>query len=392
MAALPPANLVDSKRGYTVEIALAQFRPLGPPDAVWLALLRDGIQLQALEAREEGGGVAGGVEDEVREKEKESEGGRGRFSFTQTNVEAVLSILPTEDEARACAGWPEERLGALSVAELWFRASARVPRPLPKMRACLLAHTLDAQAAEVSASCRTVCAAVQQVRSCEALRDLLALTLTVGNAMNASAAPSSSSSSSSSSSASSVAAFRLESLGALARTKANDNKTTLLDYIAAAAVARWGERVLQLSAALPAIAGARRIVLSECAADARKLANGLLAAQTELAAVRRDLQDAAPQSPTLARLRDASRSFHDGLAAFVAYAQDVVASVDAALRDAQAAAAALAEHFAEDPATQPDAIFTTLHNFAQELSTVAAKLARKAKSAAAVPPAAAPRP
>ena len=126
--------------------------------------------------------------------------------------------MPTDEETGLLQGY-EENPGVLGVTERFFLSLKEVPQPLVRIEAVLFQLNSAEMVGELSTRLKKVETTFTSFQQSDRFQGVLEVILAVGNYLNGTTVRGGS------------YGFTVGSLGKLAEMKAQDNKTTLLEYV-----------------------------------------------------------------------------------------------------------------------------------------------------------------
>ena len=244
-------------------------------------------------------------------------------------ISSLLAILPSPEDAELVQGYDGDT-SMLGKAEAFFLAIAAVPRYTARTKALQVRATFAERHHELSSKIEDVAEAVNEVRSSKALKVVLEHALALGNYLNGGT------------SKGSAWGFKLDSLNKLIGTKTLDGKSTLLHYLARKLATKG--IIDQLGDELEHVEPAARIVWKDEVGEVSALETAVKLVETQ---VKLDKNDAFKAS---------MGTFHSSAKV------KVEASVALKIKTNEACTSML-KWFGEDVKTQPEEVFSALHNF-----------------------------
>ena len=183
-------------------------------------------------------------------------------------VESMIRFLPTSEELALLNMFEgdEERLGK---AERYFRKLGRVAGFESKLRALEFKQGFTAAVNAVNEWIGCIGACAAELKGSDRMGRLIALVLTLGNALNSARGP--------------AAGFALSSLPKLLDTRSFDGKTTLLHYLVAHLESKDAD-LLHFTTELPHLDRAARLTFTQVEEELAPLHKGLGALAKEVAA------------------------------------------------------------------------------------------------------------
>jgi len=257
-------------------------------------------------------------------------------AFSPDQLNALLAILPSTEDVELVQSYegPVEQLGK---PEMFILAMASVPRYAIRTRCLQTQMTFDEKARELGEAIKLVSNAVDEIRSSSALKNVLAHMLAMGNYLNGGT------------SKGAAWGFKLESLSKVIGTKTVDGKSTLLHYLARTLAkvkddSDGPSEATMLSAQMPSIEAATRVVWQDEAAELNAITNSLKQVETQVKL-------------------DKVEAFTSSMGAFLQAARGPAESLSESYQQTDQACKSLREWFGEDPKSPPEHIFGALHNF-----------------------------
>ena len=230
----------------------------------------------------------------------------------------------------------EGDVAMLGKTEQFFLAIAGVPRFQIRTRCMLIRATFPEKEAELKEKLKAVSAAADEVRTSMCLKVVLEYTLALGNYLNGT------------SNKGAAWGFKLETLNKLQGTKSTDNKTTLLHYLArlyeAEAAKASDPETFSLSATMPNLEMAARTVWKDDGAELAQLTAALKQVETQV-----KVDKVAAFTSSMGRFQTSAKEKEMALT-------EMKTKTDANLKE-------LKKWFGEPEKTEPEEVFSTLHNF-----------------------------
>ena len=256
-------------------------------------------------------------------------------AFTSDQLSSLLAILPSAEDVETVKGYDGD-VAMLGKTEQFFLAIAGVPRFQIRTRCMLIRATFPEKEAELKEKLKAVSAAADEVRTSMCLKVVLEYTLALGNYLNGT------------SNKGAAWGFKLETLNKLQGTKSTDNKTTLLHYLArlyeAEAAKASDPETFSLSATMPNLEMAARTVWKDDGAELAQLTAALKQVETQV-----KVDKVAAFTSSMGRFQTAAKEKEMALT-------EMKTKTDANLKE-------LKKWFGEPEKTEPEEVFSTLHNF-----------------------------
>eukprot|EP00467_Chlorarachnion_reptans_P021371 CAMPEP_0114497672 /NCGR_PEP_ID=MMETSP0109-20121206/6458_1 /TAXON_ID=29199 /ORGANISM="Chlorarachnion reptans, Strain CCCM449" /LENGTH=1511 /DNA_ID=CAMNT_0001675087 /DNA_START=1 /DNA_END=4536 /DNA_ORIENTATION=+ len=191
--------------------------------------------------------------------------------LTPERVSQLTSICPTPEELDLIKGYIDtggdaQRLG---MAEKFFHCVGAIPRLRTRLEIIAFRQAFIPQLHHMEVSINIIELAIRQVNSSSALRESFATILALGNYMN------------SGTSKGNCRGFSLRALERLSLSKTNDNKTTLLGYIAKYAHEKKSS-ILELNKQVSYVAESTKIDFSKIAHELEQVKRSLKKTKDEM--------------------------------------------------------------------------------------------------------------
>ena len=278
-------------------------------------------------------------------------------AFTAVQITLLIEYWPTAEERALLTNFNGDD-DTLNEAEVFMRDMCGVANGQGRLRAMLFQATFDEKIAGVTRGLSSLSTACDDVKLSGRLRSMLRLVLLLGNKVNEDTAE----------------AFTLDSLLKLSAAKAQDRKTTILDYLVMLAQ-RMDADLLRFSEDLTSAVPASRVLLNEVRAELRSLDAGLAQAariaegghrQGEGSAVRDHVNRMEMGDDTVNRLE-----------AFCGAAAQRLEAARGSLASAESKFAGVLRYMNEAPTLSPAEFFSTLAKFTREFNAARDRVLKK---------------